>query len=346
MSHDSWLEEDPIEEDIADLPKRSLFGWSITAKSTNRPLEGPIPRPLPPPPTVRSSTRSRQRRPDSDDMSECTIDTSIREGHRQYQHKSLHQSPHHQSPHHQSQHQQHQQPDQTMHRLIAELKLELANLKSDSDRTCLQRKNLEATVRVKDDALEVLKHENHQLRMQLKAMEMKFIVMSMGQTVGTIVGSSNSSHYTARDAADTATSASSSNPYRTQFGDPPKEEDDDDDDDIIPREKEGLSIEFHQDMLKSIRFNEQEDDLGGDESLHDVCVLDLHRDTSWTSKLDQKSVHTRATETSNSHVQVYPEDDPFSTLNAVIQEEEVVEKSSTWFRWNPLPGLIQSSPSK
>ena len=90
MSHDSWLEEEElIEEDIADLPKRSLFGWSITAKSTNRPLEGPIPRPLPPPPTVRSSTRSRQRRPDSDDMSECTIDTSIRESHRQKDRKSV-----------------------------------------------------------------------------------------------------------------------------------------------------------------------------------------------------------------------------------------------------------------
>ena len=386
MSHDSWLEkeeENLMEEDMAELPKRFLFGWSIHTRSTNRPLEGPVPRPLPPPPTVRSSNRLRQRRPDSDDMSECTIDTSIRESHRQQQqqqqnhhhhhnnnnninnnnnnnHNNNHSSPssqQQQSQQQQPSQQQQQQPNQSIHRLIAELKLELANLKSDSDRTCLRMKRLETTVKVKEDAICVLTQENCQLRIQLKAMETRFLVLSMGQTVGTVVGSSsNSSHYTSRDAAaDTATSASSSNPYRTQFGTCQKmndnendnDNDNDDDDICLPKEKEGLSIEFHQDMLKSIRFNEQEDDLEEDESLQDVCVLDLHRDTSWTCKLDQKSVHTRATETSSTHVQVYPDDDPFSTLNAVIPEEEAeVEKPTTWFRWSPLPGLIQSSTSK
>ena len=309
----SWFETPSLtERALMEASSRlSLFGgWKHGPK---QPLQGPIPRKLPPPPRTNTTTTSRHfRRPPHssdplDDISECTIDTTIVDHSRLRRHLPP------TTP----------SPEDSLHRLIAELKLEVANLKSDSDQTNFRMQQLERKSRSKDDVIELLTQENNELVLQAKAMEKKFLLMSMVQTVGVC----SYSHQTSRDTVgDTATSASSqnNNPYQTQFSSA---------DEVDDEEKESLSIEFDQELMKSKRFtNNQNNSTAHDDNdsfklgistehmMQDVSVHELQ-----TSRVDQKSVQTKGTEATSNHVEVYPDDDPFSTLNEH-------DKPAPWFR--------------
>jgi hypothetical protein len=318
---DNWFEAP-----ATGAKKNMLFGWS--SSTAKRPLEGPVPRKLPPPPTIRSSTsRPRQRRagPDSDDMSECTIDTSIRDHYNHHHHHNL------QSP--------------NVHSLIAELKLELANLKSDSDRACLKMKKMEGSLTEKDERIATLQLENRNLSMELRTLEKILLVRHMTQTVGV---ASSATTTPIRDTGcggsgdTTATHSSSNNPFRTQFAMMDVESSSS----CNLMQREGLSIEFNQDMMKSIHFADvDEDNLEEEDTMHDISV---NHDRHSQKQNDSKSVQTKETSMASSsqnnnnnnkeQVEIYPDDDPFSTLNAEDDSNDVV-KPAGWFRW----GSVQSS---
>jgi hypothetical protein len=347
--------DDWFEFPTAKTAKKNMFGWSSSTTKEPEPLEGPVPRKLPPPPTIRpTTTTNTQSRPRSrkagtdnaDDMSECTIDTSIRD----------HYNHHHHHHHHNN------LLSPNVHSLIADLKLELANLKSDSDRTCLKMKKMESSLTEKDEQIATLQLENRNLSMELRKLEKVLLMRNMTQTVGVATATTTTP---LRDTGcglsaetTTATPSCTSNqqqqhPYRTQFVTTEEE------DEVPFVRREGLSIEFNKDIMKSIRFANDRDhleEMDEQETMLDVSVHHLQdrhtlkqQQHHQHQQQDSKSVLTKETDTaSSSHnnnnhaqVEIYPDDDPFSTLNAEESEDpKDVVKPAGWFRWG---SSVQSS---
>mmetsp|Transcript_18787 Transcript_18787/g.43671 ORF Transcript_18787/g.43671 Transcript_18787/m.43671 type:complete len:410 (+) Transcript_18787:99-1328(+) len=265
------------------------------------------------PPHQRPHRRSYKSAEGDDDVSEVTVDTAIRDIRGVVPQDFLDQ--------------------------IAQLKLDLANAKAESDRANWKCQQLEESV-------DKLQQENKQLKNALKESERKFFVLSVQHASG----GGNSGHEdsgcdNSLSTASLTTPHTQPQPYRTIHDD---DEDDDPNEDkcggstgppvasaasSLVGDDPSVSTRSHSSVGKGavaasylnkrrvVISVESDQGCGQNSGLAPLDEIDLNDSLQ---KLDTTTLETEATSTTR-----LPLDDPFSTLEE--EEEEPQEEKSRWW---------------
>jgi len=274
-----------------------------------------------------SSSGRRQRGEDpDDDVSEVTCDTTFRDSRSIVHHLAV--------------------GDQvSWGEQMALLKLELANCKADCDRAQWKFGQVLEKKQHSDRKITTLEKENRDLKIALRSVEKNYLVLSMNTTTSCpppIV------HDTGGSDGQSVTTAGSvghnTNPYRTIHEDD-EEESDTDDDCVSLNWRQTYHYDHHDDHHDDVSIDHgslaRPQHLSSSSApIVDMTSISHQSGTSFSSELGvleefQDITMDESQGEAPSITMLYPDDDPFSTLNpSDSDDEEDVPKASFWWGWH------------
>mmetsp|Transcript_16954 Transcript_16954/g.28147 ORF Transcript_16954/g.28147 Transcript_16954/m.28147 type:complete len:368 (-) Transcript_16954:97-1200(-) len=289
--------------------------------------------------TRRGDRNNNAHNSDDDDVSEVTTDTTLRESHR-----------------HPVEHNWAEQ--------MALLKLDLANTKAECDRAQWQHGQLLEKKQLADRTIGVLEQENKELKVSLRAVEKKYLILSMhGTTASSSPQHQNHNSDNNSDAyssTDRSIHSHSVKPYRTIHEDDEEDDVDDVDDCTSTGWRNNRDDDTHDGGGGSVRHNTTRSHhnssmtslstpfvdmtsmtLGDNYSSsgsglhahhHHSALGDSMKDISMNDDAGPKAAgdDTRTLNTATSTK--YADDDPFATMNPRDDDDdESVDAAASWW---------------